>query len=182
MKTFAAVSIILANFGLVIACSCVKMDEAQQTEALKNYAVIFQGEVISVGEDTVHCMKDERGKCLETAEGGKIVERASKDFTFKVEKYWKGIESETITIQTRLDSCRWTFEKGEKIVLAAKENRYEESKKPFLVDNCDWHLAKPELVKKVFGEGKTFAEKRKSEVNSTNLLTTVWQTIVSFFS
>jgi hypothetical protein len=106
------------------------MNEAGQIKALKNSAVIFQGEVISVGEDTVHCMKDAQGKCYETSEGKQIVDRATKDFTFKVERYWKGIESETITIQTKLDSCRWTFEKGEKIVVVAQENRYEKNKKP----------------------------------------------------
>jgi len=182
MKVFAVILLILMNFSLAIACSCVNMNEAERVEALKNYAVIFQGEVISVGEDTVHCMKDKRGNCYETSEGRKIVDRASKDFTLKIERHWKGIESETITIQTRLDSCRWMVEKGEKVIIVARENRYEENKKPFLVDNCDRHLANPELIKKVFGEGKTFGEKQKPEVKSANLLTIIWHTIASIFS
>lgn len=167
MKILFSLLITLVCPNFAFGCSCQTLSEEDKAVRLNNASTVFYGEVLSA-ERKIITIKNERGE--------EKFESITIDYKFKVEKFWKGITSEEIIIQTRDDSCKVKFEIGQKTFVTAFKFSNEDSIPPY-VGYCDLavkNLVLNDYLDKVFGNGKTFEE--------NNFFVWLWQKIVSFFS
>lgn len=178
MKVFGSVFILLIKTSVVLACTCTNTSNIsfeQQSKYLKDVKVIFYGEVVEIGESKKIVRKYKNGFSLtDTVQPVK----------YKVLKAWKGVESPEITVETdTLSSCRFVPPLGSKATIYVYEN--EKSETPFSINQCSVNRFNEEMLKREFGEGKTFEEPEReiqTTESSENFLSIIWQKIISVFS
>lgn len=178
MKILGSVFILLLKTSIVLACTCVNtanISDEQHSKYLKQFKAIFYGEVIEIGEVREVVRKYKNGFSLTDT---------VQPIKFKVLTAWKGVETAEITVETdALSSCKFVPNVGNEIMIYAYENKKSEI--PFSVNYCSINKFDDEKMKREYGAGKTFEQEKKeirTDANSENLLSTLWNKVISFFS
>ncbi len=103
----------------------------------RHSAAVFVGEVINVGGPTD----------AESRQGYFGV-----GVTFRVERYWKGVKTQEITVHTRLACCNPTLDEGKRYLVYAVGKKLETGcTRTTPIANADEDL-------RVLGAGKSFTE------------------------
>ena len=97
-----------------ISSTCDCLQPKSPTEELKIAKAVFVGKVVEVIEPDLS----------KTTRGGRdnliaLMEKSSRRIKFKIERTWKGISLDEITVTTPPTSCRYDFKVGERYLVYA---------------------------------------------------------------
>lgn len=133
-----AVVFMLFATAYSFACSCVGPENAK--DGLKFAKSVFSGQIISVSPE-------------------------GNDFTFKVDRVWKGVSKTEIIIRDYYagTSCAFGLKVGEKYIFFATTHKEDDGKMILIGDVCNWttklNSKDAKDVLKQIGAGKSLAEK-----------------------
>lgn len=169
----------LVFYSTGFACTCTnKNDNKRHSEALKDVKAIFYGEAVSKGEEKT---------ILKKYKDGVAIPFSFQPVRFKVLRYWKGIETEEVIIETEIgSSCGFNPEVGKSYMIYAYENSVVNA---LSANYCSVSGFYDDKMKREYGEGKSFPEATpqaspsiEQKNVSENFFLWLWKQILSFFA
>lgn len=137
---YSILAVVFTLFGAAhsFACSCVGPENAKDGFAFAK--AVFSGQIISVSPK-------------------------GNDFTFKVDRVWKGVSETEIIIRDYYagTSCAFGLKVGEKYIFFATTHKEDDGKTILIGDVCNWttklNSKEAKDILKQIGAGKSLIEK-----------------------
>jgi hypothetical protein len=174
MKVFGLILFLLFSHNLISACTCARLDEKQSIESLKKTDAVFQGEVISISPPQTRKLKNSKGKIY--------YEEQYLNVEFKVLRAWKGVESETVIVESETDnwSCSLRYKVGQTDYVAANG-------KPLKTNICGRAVIAPDRLAEIFGAEKVFEsptpeQSTRQTEPAQSFLSKIYNKIIYLFS
>lgn len=108
--TLLAAALLAPSFANACSCTCKSYGDGSPLAMKRHSAAVFVGEVIDVrGPTDAESRKGYFGVGV----------------TFRVERYWKGVKTQEITVHTRLLCCNPTLDEGNRYLVYAVGRKLE---------------------------------------------------------
>lgn len=174
MRIFGIILFLLFSHNVISACTCARLDEKQSIESLKKMDAVFQGKVVSISPPQTRKLKNSKGKIY--------YEEQYLNVEFKVLRAWKGVESETVIIESETDnwSCSLRYKVGQTDYVAANG-------KPLKTNICSRASIAPDRLSEIFGAEKVFEaptpeQSTRQTETAQSFWSKTWNKIIYFFS